>query len=348
MPVGTLANVKTVTPAQLGQTGAQMVLANTYHLHLQPGEDIVAAAGGVHGFMGWEGPMLTDSGGFQVFSLSEMRTISEAGVKFRSPKDGRIIHLTPEESMRIQTQLGADVIMAFDECPPYPASWEAVKVATDRTYRWLKRCIDAHQSPHQALFGIVQGGVYLDLRREAAAQLSALDLPGYAIGGVSVGEPPALIQKIVQATTPLLPEHKPRYLMGVGTYREMVQAIAAGMDLFDCVIPTRLARHGAALVGGDRWNLKNARFRRDFTPLDSHCPCYTCQTFSRAYLCHLLHAKELLAFTLLSIHNITELVRFTQRIRSAILSDRFVEEFGPWLTPVDPPESPDSPPVAGG
>ena len=331
MPVGTLANVKTVTPAQLGQTGAQMVLANTYHLHLQPGEAIVAAAGGVHRFMGWDGPMLTDSGGFQVFSLSEMRTISEAGVKFRSPKDGRIINLTPEESIRIQTQLGADVIMAFDECPPYPASWEAVKVATDRTYRWLQRCIVAHQSPHQALFGIVQGGVYLDLRREAAAMLRDLDLPGYAIGGVSVGEPPDLIQKIVQATTPLLPEHKPRYLMGVGTYREMVQAIAAGMDLFDCVIPTRLARHGAALVGGDRWNLKNARFRQDFTPLDRDCPCYTCQTFTRAYLCHLIHAKEMLAFTLISIHNITELVRFTQRIRAAILGDRFVEEFGHWL-----------------
>jgi queuine tRNA-ribosyltransferase len=334
MPVGTLANVKTVTPAQLGQTGAQMVLANTYHLHLQPGEAIVAAAGGVHRFMGWDGPMLTDSGGFQVFSLSEMRTISEAGVKFRSPKDGRIINLTPEESIRIQTQLGADVIMAFDECPPYPASWEAVKVATDRTYRWLQRCMAAHQSPHQALFGIVQGGVYLDLRREAAAMLRELDLPGYAIGGVSVGEPPDLIQKIVQATTPLLPEHKPRYLMGVGTYREMVQAIAAGMDLFDCVIPTRLARHGAALVGGDRWNLKNARFRQDFTPLDRDCPCYTCQTFTRAYLCHLIHAKEMLAFTLISIHNITELVRFTQRIRAAILSDRFVEEFGHWLEAV--------------
>ncbi|WP_008318161.1 tRNA guanosine(34) transglycosylase Tgt [Leptolyngbya sp. PCC 6406] len=332
MPVGTLANVKTVTPAQLQTTGAQMVLANTYHLHLQPGEDIVAGAGGVHRFMGWNGPMLTDSGGFQVFSLSEMRSISEQGVTFRSPKDGRIINLTPEESMRIQMELGADVVMAFDECPPYPASWEAVKVATDRTYRWLQRCMASHQAPHQALFGIVQGGVYLDLRREAAVALTALDLPGYAIGGVSVGEPPELIEKIVQAITPLLPQHKPRYLMGVGTYREMVRAIAAGMDLFDCVIPTRLARHGTALVAGERWNLKNARFRRDFAPLDATCPCYTCQTFSRAYLCHLIHAHELLAFTLLSIHNITELVRFTQRIRDAILRDRFAEEFSPWLT----------------
>lgn len=333
MPVGTLANVKTVTPEQLRPTGAQMVLANTYHLHLQPGEALVAAAGGVHRFMGWDGPMLTDSGGFQVFSLSELRTISEEGVKFRSPKDGRIIHLTPEASIHIQNQLGADVIMAFDECPPYPASREAVKVATDRTYRWLQRCQAAHSRSDQALFGIVQGGVYLDLRQQAAAQLTELDLPGYAIGGVSVGEPPALIEKIVRATTPLLPENKPRYLMGVGTYREMAQAIAAGMDLFDCVIPTRLARHGSALVAGERWNLKNARFRKDLNPLDQTCPCYTCKTFSRAYLCHLLHAKEMLAYTLLSIHNITELVRFTQRIRQAILRDRFTEEFADWLRP---------------
>ncbi|MBE7383325.1 MAG: tRNA guanosine(34) transglycosylase Tgt [Leptolyngbya sp. SIO1E4] len=336
MPVGTLANVKTVTPDQLRSTGAQMVLANTYHLHLQPGEALVAAAGGVHRFMGWDGPMLTDSGGFQVFSLSELRTISEEGVKFRSPKDGRIIHLTPEESIRIQNQLGADVIMAFDECPPYPASRDAVEVATDRTYRWLKRCQAAHTRDDQALFGIVQGGVYLDLRQQAAADLSGLDLPGYAIGGVSVGEPPELIEKIVRATTPLLPANKPRYLMGVGTYREMAQAIAAGMDLFDCVIPTRLARHGSALVGGERWNLKNARFRKDLTPLDDTCPCYTCRTFTRAYLCHLLHAREILAYTLLSIHNITELVRFTQQIRQAILNDRFTTEFGHWLQPESP------------
>lgn len=333
MPVGTLANVKTVTPAQLADTGAQMVLANTYHLHLQPGEELVAAAGGVHNFMGWSGPMLTDSGGFQVFSLSEMRTISETGVSFRSPRDGRVIELSPERSIEIQNQLGADVIMAFDECPPYPAERDAVAAATERTYRWLVRCIDAHQRPDQALFGIVQGGVHLDLRAAAAAALAQLDLPGYAIGGVSVGEPPELIEEIVQATTPLLPDHKPRYLMGVGTYREIAQAIAAGMDLFDCVIPTRLARHGAALVQGERWNLKNNRFRRDLSPLDASCPCYTCQTFSRAYLCHLIHAKELLAFTLLSIHNITELVRFTQAIRTAIFEENFSTRFKAWLTP---------------
>jgi queuine tRNA-ribosyltransferase len=331
MPVGTLANVKTLTPAQLKETGAQMVLSNTYHLHLQPGEAIVAGGGGLHKFMGWHGPMLTDSGGFQVFSLSEMRKISEEGVIFRSPHDGLMINLTPERSIEIQNILGADVIMAFDECPPYPASREEVELATDRTYRWLKRCIVAHQNPAQALFGIVQGGVYLDLRSQAAVALAELDLPGYAIGGVSVGEPPELIAKIVQATAPLLPQNKPRYLMGVGTYREMAQAIASGVDLFDCVIPTRFARHGTAMVGGERWNLKNAKFREDFTPLDANCGCYTCQNFTRAYISHLVRAQEILAYTLLSIHNVTELIQFTQRIREAILGDRLTTEFAEWL-----------------
>lgn len=331
MPVGTLANVKTLTPDQLRLTGAQMVLANTYHLHLQPGEEIVAAAGGLHRFMAWDGPMLTDSGGFQVFSLSEMRTIAEEGVTFRSPRDGQMIHLSPERSIAIQNALGADVIMAFDECPPYPASREDVIVATERTFRWLKRCMAAHQRSDQALFGIVQGGVYPDLREFAAKQLADLDLLGYAIGGVSVGEPPELIERIVQATAPLLPVQKPRYLMGVGTHREIVQAIAAGVDLFDCVIPTRLARHANALVQGERWNLRNARFRQDFSPLDAKCACYTCQNFTRAYLSHLLRSQELLGYTLLSIHNITELVQFTQQIRQAILENRFVEEFGHWL-----------------
>lgn len=331
MPVGTLANVKTLTPDQLRATGAQMVLANTYHLHLQPGENIVAQAGGLHRFMVWDGPILTDSGGFQVFSLSEMRTISEEGVTFRSPRDGQMIHLSPERSIEIQNALGADVIMAFDECPPYPASREAVIEATDRTFRWLKRCITTHQRSDQALFGIVQGGVYSDLREFAARQLADLDLPGYAIGGVSVGEPPEFIERIVRVTAPLLPAHKPRYLMGVGTYREIVQAIAAGVDLFDCVIPTRLARHANALVQGERWNLKNAKFKEDFQPLDETCSCYTCKNFSRAYLSHLLRSQELLGYTLLSIHNITELVQFTQKIRQAILNGQFQEQFGHWL-----------------
>ncbi|MEM7580971.1 MAG: tRNA guanosine(34) transglycosylase Tgt [Cyanobacteria bacterium P01_A01_bin.80] len=331
MPVGTLANVKTVTPAQLKETGAQMVLSNTYHLHLQPGEAIVAGAGGLHKFMGWDKPMLTDSGGFQVFSLSEMRKITEEGVSFRSPRDGKIINLTPEKSIEIQNTLGADVIMAFDECPPATANRTEVEAATERTYRWLLRCIEAHKTSEQALFGIVQGGIYADLRSSAANALTELDLPGYAIGGVSVGEEPQLIHEIVRQTAPLLPAHKPRYLMGVGTYQEMVVAIASGVDLFDCVIPTRWARHGTAMVKGERWNVKNAKFREDFTPLDETCPCYTCQNFTRAYLSHLIRAQEILAYTLLSIHNITELIRLTQRIRKSILNDTFTTEFGHWL-----------------
>lgn len=331
MPVGTLANVKTITPAQLKDTGAQMVLSNTYHLHLQPGEAIVAGGGGLHKFMGWHGPMLTDSGGFQVFSLSEMRKITEEGVTFRSPHDGQMIKLTPERSIEIQNILGADVIMAFDECPPYPATRQEVEAATDRTYRWLERCIVAHKRSDQALFPIVQGGVYLDLRVQAAEALAKLDMPGYAIGGVSVGEPTELMAQIVQTTAPLLPVDKPRYLMGVGTYREMAIAIASGVDLFDCVIPTRWARHGTAIVSGERWNLKNAKFREDFTPLDETCPCYACVNFSRAYISHLVRSQEILAYTLLSIHNITELIRFTQKIRESILSDRFLDDFGHWL-----------------
>ncbi len=332
MPVGTVGTVKGLTPAQIEATGAQMILANTYHLHLQPGEAIIEKAGGLHPFMGWKEPILTDSGGFQVFSLSALRDIQEKGVTFRSPRDGRMIELTPERSIQIQNTLGADVIMAFDECPPGQAERSHVIAATERTYRWLERCIEAHQRPsEQALFGIVQGGIYPDLRAKAAHSLVALDLPGYAIGGVSVGEAPELIHQIVQLTTPLLPPQKPRYLMGVGTYREMVIAIASGIDLFDCVIPTRFGRHGTALVQGERWNLKNARFREDFAPLDSTCPCYTCQTFSRAYLNHLVRSREMLAYILLSLHNITELVHFTQRIRESIFRDTFVSEFGYWL-----------------
>jgi queuine tRNA-ribosyltransferase len=336
MPVGTQATVKTLTSAHLADAQAQMVLANTYHLHLRPGEDIIAEAGGLHKFMNWSGPMLTDSGGFQVFSLSKTRKIAEEGVTFKSPLDGRMIFISPEKSIQIQNALGADVIMAFDECPPYPATREEVVAATDRTQRWLERCIAAHQRPHdQALFPIVQGGVHLDLREAAAKALSQYDMPGFAIGGVSVGEPAPFIHKIVRATAPLLPINKPRYLMGIGTYKEMAIAIASGIDLFDCVIPTRVARHGAAFVRGERWNLKNATFKRDFTSLDDTCPCYTCQNFSRAYLCHLIRCNEVTGFTLLALHNVTELIRFTTRIREAILADRFVEEFGQWLEEPD-------------
>ena len=332
MPVGTVGTVKGITPAQLQEIGAQMILGNTYHLHLQPGEEIIAQAGGLHSFISWQQPILTDSGGFQVFSLADLRQISEEGVKFRSPKDGRIINMTPEHSIKIQNALGADVIMAFDECPPATASKTEVITAIERTYRWLIRCINAHQKPEQqALFGIVQGGIYPELRAKTTEALVKLDLPGYAIGGVSVGEKPELIHKIVQWTTPLLPVHKPRYLMGVGSYREMVVAIASGIDLFDCVIPTRLGRHGAALVRGERWNLKNAQFKQDFTPLDLQCPCYTCQHFSRAYLNHLIRAREMLGYILLSLHNLHELVQFTNRIRKAIINDTFITEFGYWL-----------------
>ena len=334
MPVGTLATVKGITPQQLKEAGAQMILANTYHLHLQPGEKIVRGAGGLHRFMGWNQPILTDSGGFQIFSLSQLRQINDKGVIFRSPRDGSIIELTPERSIHIQNALGADVIMAFDECPPAHATREEVEAATERTYRWLERCVAAHQRPQeQALFGIVQGGVYPELRTAAAKALTALDLPGYAIGGVSVGETPELINATVRLTTPLLPVDKPRYLMGVGTYREMIRAIAAGVDLFDCVIPTRLGRHGTALVRGERINIKNAQYKEDFRPLDESCPCYTCQHFSRAYLNHLVRSREMLGYILLSLHNITELIYFTQKIRAAIMSDRFYTEFADWLEP---------------
>ena len=332
MPVGTLATVKGITPQQLKDANAQMILANTYHLHLQPGEEIIKEAGGLHRFMAWSQPILTDSGGFQVFSLSELRTITETGVTFRSPRDGSIIEITPERSLQIQNALGADVIMAFDECPPAHATKEQVREATERSYRWLQRCVKAHQNPQtQALFGIVQGGIHLDLREIAVRQLVELDLPGYAIGGVSVGEAPELIDTTVKHTAPLLPANKPRYLMGVGTYREMVRAIASGIDLFDCVIPTRFGRHGTALVNGERINIKNAQYKRDYRPLDDTCSCYACQNFSRAYLNHLVRSREMLGYIMLSLHNITELIHFTQKIRASILSDRFAEDFARWL-----------------
>jgi len=332
MPVGTIGTVKGLTSSQIRDAGAQMILANTYHLHLQPGEDIISKAGGLHRFMDWSGPILTDSGGFQVFSLSKIREIKEEGVTFKSPRDGRMIDLSPERSIEIQNLLGADVIMAFDECPPGQSDWDTVSLATKRTFRWLQRCVQAHQrNEDQALFGIVQGGVYLELRRECVEDLISLDLPGYAIGGVSVGEAAELIHKVVEFTAPLLPREKPRYLMGVGTYREMVKAVASGIDMFDCVIPTRLGRHGAALVQGERWNLKNKCFREDFTPLDSTCPCYTCQNVTRAYLSHLVRSKEMLGYILLSLHNVTELVNFTCKIRESIFKDTFVQEFGHWF-----------------
>ena len=330
MPVGTLATVKGVTPEQLRATNAKMVLANTYHMHLQPGEQVVAEAGGLHRFMGWSGPLLTDSGGFQVFSLGAINTINDEGVVFRSPRDGARISLTPERSMEIQMALGADVAMAFDQCPPYPASETDVAEANRRTHRWLERCISHHSRPDQALFGIVQGGTHAHLREESARAVAAMGLPGIAIGGVSVGEPVEAMHRIVRQVTPLLPDDRPRYLMGVGSYREMAIAVAQGIDLFDCVLPTRLGRHGTALVGGERWNLRNARFRHDHTPLDPSCPCPACAHHSRAYLHHLIRSDELLGRILLSLHNLTQLLRFTGAMAAAIRDGCFSEDFAPW------------------
>lgn len=327
MPVGTLATVKTLSPSQLAEANPQVVLANTYHLHLQPGDDVIEAAGGLHKFMGWPGPMLTDSGGFQVFSLGGLRTIDEEGVTFKSPRDGAKIRFTPEVVMGIQNRLGADMVMCFDECPPYPATHEAVSAAVERTSRWAERCFRAHQRADQALFPIVQGGGYEDLRTDSAKALLELDAPGYAIGGVSVGEPTPQMHRVFRHTAPLLPKHKPRYAMGIGTYRELLEGVAQGIDMFDCVIPTRLARHGTALVRGERWNLKNSYYRRDFTPLDPECSCYTCQQFTRAYLCHLVRTKESLGMTLLALHNVTELVRFVAQLRTAILEGHFWDSY---------------------
>jgi queuine tRNA-ribosyltransferase len=330
MPVGTLATVKGVTADQLRHTGAQMVLANTFHLHLQPGEGIVQEAGGLHGFMAWDGPLLTDSGGFQVFSLGAINRINDRGVVFRSPRDGAQIDLTPERSMAIQMALGADVAMAFDQCPPYPASEADVATACRRTHAWLERCISSHTRADQALFGIVQGGCFPQLRAESAQVVGSMGLPGIAVGGVSVGEPTEEMHRIVRQLGPLLPDGKPHYLMGVGTLREMVVAVANGFDLFDCVLPTRLGRHGAALVGGERWNLKNARFRHDHTPLDPSCPCPACTQHSRAYLHHLIKSEEMLGKILLSLHNITQLLRFTSAMAQAIADGCFAEDFAPW------------------
>ncbi|EDY38116.1 queuine tRNA-ribosyltransferase [Cyanobium sp. PCC 7001] len=335
MPVGTLATVKGVTAAQLQATGAQMVLANTYHLHLQPGEEIVAEAGGLHRFMHWSGPLLTDSGGYQVFSLGAINRIDDNGVSFSSPRDGRRILLTPERAMAIQMALGADVAMAFDQCPPYPASEADVEAACRRTHAWLERCVASHHRSDQALFGIVQGGCFPRLRQESARAVASMDLPGIAVGGVSVGEPVEEMHRVVRQVGPLLPDARPHYLMGVGTLPEMAVAVAQGFDLFDCVLPTRLGRHGAALVGGERWNLRNARFRHDHTPLDPGCPCPACSGHTRAYLHHLIRAGEMLGKILLSLHNITQLERFSNAMAQAIREGCFAEDFAPW--------NPDSP-----
>jgi queuine tRNA-ribosyltransferase len=321
-PVGTQATVKAVTPAQLKGTGATLVLSNTYHLYLRPGADLVAEMGGLHQFMQWPDPMLTDSGGFQVFSLSDTRKVDAEGVTFKSHIDGSTHRFTPESSIAIQEQLGADIIMAFDECA-VPDDLAYIRKAMDRTHAWVERCVAAKTRPDQALFGIVQGGVFPDLRAQSARFIASLDLPGCAIGGLSVGETKQQMHEMLEVVNPLLPANKPRYLMGVGAPEDLINGIARGVDIFDCVLPTRLARHNAAFTRTGRINLMNAAFARDPRPIDETCQCYTCRTFTRAYLRHLIVAKEILASTLVSIHNIQFLVSLVQRARQAILDQRF-------------------------
>jgi queuine tRNA-ribosyltransferase len=326
MPVGTAGVVKAVTRAQLEALGTQVLLANTYHLMLRPGDALVAALGGLHGFTGWQGPYLTDSGGYQVFSLSALRRLSEEGVRFRSHIDGAAHMLSPERSMEVQQNLGADLVMAFDECPPYPAPREAVAEATARTTRWARRCRDAHRRDDQWLFGIVQGGVHLELREASARELVALEFPGYALGGLSVGEPKAEMLKVLDATPQLLPAAHPRYLMGVGTPADILDAIARGIDLFDCVLPTRNARNGQLFTSAGRLSIRNARYRDDPRPPDPACACYTCRTVSRAYLRHLHLVGEITAATLLTLHNLSFYLDLLRQARQRILLGRF-EEF---------------------
>jgi queuine tRNA-ribosyltransferase len=317
-PVGTQATVKSLTPAQLQAAGASLILSNTYHLFLRPGDELVASLGGLHEFMAWPGPILTDSGGFQVFSLAQMRKIDDDGVTFKSHIDGSTQRLTPESSIAIQENLGADIIMAFDECAePYDRQYN--EQAMQRTHAWAERCRNAKTRQDQALFGIVQGGIFPDLREQSARFISSLDFPGHAIGGLSVGETKTEMREIINQVTDILPEDKPRYLMGVGTPADFLIAVERGIDIFDCVLPTRLARHHAAMTTTGRLNLMNATYARDGQPIDPGCDCYTCRTFSRAYLRHLITAREMLAASLLSIHNIHTLIITITALREDIL-----------------------------
>ena len=331
MPVGTQATVKSMTPEELKEVGAQIILANTYHLFLRPGHELIKEAGGLHEFMHWDRPILTDSGGFQVFSLGALRTISEEGVEFRSHLDGSKQFLSPEKAMEVENALGADIIMAFDECCPYPSTYEYTKKSMERTTRWAKRCKEAHsRKEDQGLFGIIQGGFYKDLRKQSAEDLIKLDFPGYAIGGISVGEPKEEFLDILQYTTPLMPENKPRYLMGVGTPDYLVEAAIAGIDMCDCVIPTRLARHGTAFTSKGKIVVRNAIYERDFNPLDDECDCYACRNYTRAYIRHLVKTNEILGIRLLSIHNIKFLTNLMDKVRIEIERDNlgsFRKEF---------------------
>ena len=326
MPVGTAGTVKAMKPEEVRDMGAQIILGNTYHLYLRPGHEVVKAAGGLHKFMNWERASLTDSGGFQVFSLGAMRKISEEGVEFRSHIDGSKHMLSPEKSMEIQNALGSDIMMAFDECAPYPADRNYVKNSLERTTRWLKRCKEYHKNTEQqSLFGIMQGGMYKDLRKQSAEEIVELDLPGYAIGGLSVGEPKEIMYEVMDDCVDYLPADKPRYLMGVGSPDCLFEGVERGIDMFDCVLPTRIARHGMAMTSQGRVNIKNAKYERDFTPLDPNCDCYTCRNYSKAYLRHLFKSDEILSSMLMTTHNLHFLVNTMAGIRKAIEEDRFLE-----------------------
>ena len=329
MPVGTQATVKSMTVEELKENGAQIILSNTYHLYLRPGEKLVKKAGGLHNFMRWDRPILTDCGGFQVFSLSDLRTISEEGVEFKSHLDGSKHFFSPEKVMQIEEDLGADIIMSFDECCPYPSTYEYTKNSMERTTRWAKRCKASHKT-NQALFGIIQGGFYEDLREKSAKDLIELDFPGYAIGGISVGEPKEEFLKMLKFTAPLMPKNKPRYLMGVGSPDYLLEAAMAGIDMCDCVLPTRIARNGTAMTSHGKVVVRNANYAEDFTPLDPECDCYTCRNYTRAYIRHLVKCNEILGVRLLSIHNIKFLTNLMERVRIEIENDNlanFVKDF---------------------
>lgn len=325
MPVGTLANVKTLMPEELKACGSAVVLSNTYHLWLRPGEDIVNKAGGLNKFMNYDGPTLTDSGGFQVFSLAKPKDITEEGVKFKSHIDGRSLFLTPEISIGIQNKLDSDIAMSFDECAPYPATREYIENSMRRTLRWAKRGKDVFNNPNQSLFGIVQGGEFEDLRKESAIKTVEMDFDGYSVGGTSVGEPKDVMYNMVSFATKYLPEDKPRYLMGVGDPLDILEGVERGIDMFDCVLPTRIARHGNCFTRNGKMNIKNAKYKEDFTPIEEGCDCYACKNYTKAYIRHLITANETNGGRLLSIHNIRFLIKLTEEIREAIKNDTFEE-----------------------
>ena len=326
MPVGTCGSVKAMTPHEMDDLGAQVVLGNTYHLNMRPGMDIMRKAGGLHKFCGWNKPLLTDSGGFQVFSLAKLRKLTEDGVEFRSHIDGARHFIGPNESMQIQKDLGSDIVMIFDECTPYPATYEQAKESLRLTQKWGDVCKEFELDDHQMLLGIVQGSTFEDLRKESAEYLVNMDLPGYAIGGLSVGEPEEEMMKTLDWVAPVLPEDKPRYLMGVGTPPQLLEAVARGIDMFDCVLPTRVGRHGSAYTSEGQVAIKAAKWKECFEPIDKNCSCYVCQNFTRAYVRHLLHVKEITGMRLMTIHNLHFYINLMSEIREAILEERF-EEF---------------------